>query len=239
MRNYLGKPRSVPRPEFTNRFRGPRLDLELIQSITQKQWQEEGEREVLRLAREMAARVPAYRSLLEKQGNAGVEMQSIQDFKKLPIVDKDSYLRTHPLQQLCWDGQFDGVAWTIYATSGSTGEPFYFPHTSLQDEQYALYAELYLRSNFNIDKKTTLYINAFPLGAWIGGIFTLKAISMIAERGNYPLSIINTGIHKAEITWGLSSRPKASPSRFVTTLVPLRVQKMSLLRLSINTALSI
>src|SRR5258708_1208097 len=54
-------------------------------------------------------------------------------------------------------------------------------------------------TNFNIQSKSTLYIDAFPMGAWIGGVFTYEAIRLVAERGNYPLSIITPGINKIEI----------------------------------------
>lgn len=73
-----------------------------------------------------------------------------------------------------------------------------FPQ-ELQDEQYAALAELYLLTNFSIDKRSTLYINCFPMGAWIGGVFTYEAITTIARRKGYPLSIISPGIQKEEI----------------------------------------
>ena len=172
----------------------------VVGAIKEKLWLSEGLSETLRLARLAARRVPAYREILNKSGLTEKKgIAEIQDLQSLPIIDKDTYLRAYPLEKLCWDGVFSERQWTLYATSGSTGEPFYFPHTKAQDEQYALFAELYLRSNFHIHRKRTLYINGFPLGAWIGGVFTLKAITMVAERGRYPLTIINPGIHKEEI----------------------------------------
>jgi len=90
-------------------------------------------------------------------------------------------------------------AWVISTTSGSTGEPYYFPRESSQDWQYAITAELYLRSNFHIHERSTLYIVAFPMGAWIGGLFTYEALKIIADNGDYKLSIITPGIHKKEV----------------------------------------
>src|SRR6202034_2208750 len=110
----------------------------------------------------------------------------------------DNYLRKYRREELCWDGQFSEGQWVISTTSGSTGEPFYFPRTNFQDEYYALTAELYLRENFQIHHHKTLYINAFAMGAWIGGLFTYEAIHRVAQRG-YALSVINPGIYKAEV----------------------------------------
>lgn len=162
-------------------------------------WEKRGERHALALFRAMAERVPAYKDLLKRNRIRPGSIESIEDFRQLPLLDKDNYLRAYPLKDLCWDGEFSERTWTICTTSGSTGEPFYFPHNIAQDAQYAFLAELYLRANFQIHKRRTLYINGFPMGAWIGGVFTYKAVTMVAEKGQYPLSIINPGINKTEI----------------------------------------
>jgi len=176
------------------------LKLEkLLKTKPETYWIEKGRRRALKLFREMAERVPAYKDFLKKNKIDPVQIRSFRDFSKVPIVDKDNYLKKYSLQDLCWDGKFAKSSWDISATSGSTGEPFYFPRTQEQDLQYALIAELYLRTNFSIHKKTTLYVNAFPLGIWIGGLFTYAAIKTVANRGGYNLSIINPGIDKKKI----------------------------------------
>src|SRR5690606_34510215 len=116
----------------------------------------------------------------------------------VPLINKDNYLRQYPREALCWDGQFSERSWVVSTTSGSTGEPFYFPRTTLQDEYYALTAELYLRENFQIQNKRTLYIDAFAMGAWIGGRLTYEALTRVAAKG-YALSVITPGINKTEV----------------------------------------
>lgn len=173
--------------------------LSAIKTKKESYWLDRGERMALKLFWEMSRRVPAYKDFLKRRKIKADQIKTIQDFKKLPTLDKDNYLRHYPLPQLCWDGNFKKTDWIIAATSGSTGEPFYFPRTIIQDKQYALLAEMYLLDNFQIHKKSTLYVNAFPLGVWIGGIFTYQAIRLVAERKQYPLSIITPGINKQEI----------------------------------------
>lgn len=155
-----------------------------------------GQNRALKLFHEMAARVPAYQDFLSKNKVKPASIRTIEDFSKIPTIDKDNYLRAYPKEQLCWDGDFGRGRWTISTTSGSTGKPYYFPRQASQDWQYALMAELYLRNNFQIQNKTTLYIVAFPMGAWIGGLFTYEALRIIADTGGYDLSIITPGIHK-------------------------------------------
>ncbi len=158
-----------------------------------------GRTRTMHLFHQMAERVPAYRDFLKKHGIDHKKIAGVTDLKHIPTLDKDNYLRSYPKEALCWDGEFRNKSWTISTTSGSTGTPYYFPRENSQDWQYAVMAELYLRANFNIQDKSTLYIVAFPMGAWIGGVFTYEAVKIVAERGRYNLSVITPGINKKEI----------------------------------------
>lgn len=162
-------------------------------------WVKRGERMALKLFKEMSVQVPAYRDFLKKHKVNPSTIKTIKDFEQVPTISKENYLRQYSLPDLCWNRELKNERWTISSTSGSTGDPFYFPRTILQDEQYALTAELYLLTNFKINKRSTLYINAFPMGPWIGGVFTYEAIRLVAEKGKYPLSIFTAGIDKKEV----------------------------------------
>ena len=170
-----------------------------LENDDEQKWRERGEEQALALFRAMAERVPAYKDFLKKNNISVEKIETIEDFKQVPTVDKNNYLRSYPLPDLSWDGKLAEEQLIISTTSGSTGEPFYFPRTREQDLQYALLAEGYLRTNFKIHERRTLYINGFPMGAWIGGVFTYSAVREIAERRKYPLSIISPGVHKLEI----------------------------------------
>lgn len=178
-------------------------DVELfeqrLKQDAEAHWVERGEKRALQLFHDMAERVPAYKDFLKTNDFSATQVRSIEDFKKVPLIDKDNYLRKYPKEMLCWDGEFGNGQWVISTTSGSTGQPYYFPRSIVQDLQYAFTAELYLRSNFSIQTQKTLYIVAFPMGAWIGGLFTYEAINMVARNGGYDLSIITPGIHKQEV----------------------------------------
>ncbi len=162
-------------------------------------WERLGQRRALALFHSMSKDVPAYKDFLLKHKVNPKDVQSMAEFRKLPTIDKDNYLRKYPLEDLCWNGKFDDKQWVISTTSGSTGKPYYFPRETSQDWQYAVSAELYLRANYDIQNKSTLYIVAFPMGAWIGGLFTYEALKLVSEKNDYRLSIITPGIHKKEI----------------------------------------
>lgn len=162
-------------------------------------WLKRGELRLLKLFKQASQRIPAYKQFLKAHHLNPKKIINPEDLLSVPPLDKNNYLRKFPLNALCWDGVFKNQHWTFAATSGSTGQPFYFPRTAEQDSQYAALAELYLVHNFQINKKSTLYINGFAMGVWIGGVFTYQAIHDAAQRGNYNLSIINPGLNKQEI----------------------------------------
>lgn len=185
--------------EISKDYKNPVRLLSSLKKKPEEFWQERGEVMALELFHLMAKRVPAYKDWLKKQKIDVTKIKNVKDLAKVPTVDKDNYLRKYPLADLCWDGKLS-QGWHVYSsTSGSTGEPFYFPRSNFQDQQYSVTAEMYLLNNFQIDKKTTLYVDGFAMGAWIGGLFTYQAVKNVAERGNYNLSIITPGINKQEI----------------------------------------
>lgn len=153
-------------------------------TTTEKEWLDRGSKMSLGLQQAMLQRVPAFNDFVHKNGTK--------------LISKENYLKVYERKELCWDGIFAGKSWRVSATSGSSGVPYYFPRQTLQDEYYAITAEAYMVQNFAIDKKSTLYINAFPMGVWIGGVFTYDAVTRVAAKG-YSLSVITPGINKPEV----------------------------------------
>lgn len=172
--------------------------LRLLRTRREKEWMRRGELRALKLFREMAARVPAYKDFLAKNGVRASQVKTIRDFGQVPLTNKENYLLSYPLESLCWDGNLKRGRWVIASTSGSTGEPFYFPRTRYQDDQFALTAELCFLDFFAIDRKSTLFINCFALGVWIGGMFMYEAVKSIIDGDRYALSMITPGADKTE-----------------------------------------
>ena len=170
----------------------------LLKTKPGKYWQHRGEKKTLKLFHEMADRVPAYKDFLKKSGVKPKLIKSIGDFKNVPLTSKENYLQSYPLQKLAWDGNFKKQRWTISSTSGSTGEPFYFPRTSEQEAQFTLTSEMMLMEYFEIDRFSTLFIDCFALGVWIGGMFMNQIIKNIMAAGTYNMSLITPGADKVE-----------------------------------------
>lgn len=191
MRNPKRYPFSRPLDDVAKAERALRTDDSHI-------WEKRGEKAVLALFKSASKRVPAYKDFLKKNRIRPELIRTIADFKTLPLIDKNNYLRAYTPAALSWDGAFMNSYRTYASTSGSTGAPYYFPRERDETDKYALLAELYLRAQYKIQKQTTLYVNCFAMGAWIGGLFTYQAIERLAENGGYALHQITPGLAKEE-----------------------------------------
>lgn len=171
--------------------------LGLIRQKKEDFWLQLKEKNALALFYLAAKRVPAYKDFLKKNKVNASKIKTWTDFQSVPPIDKKNYLRQYPLEMLHWDGAVEQPM-VFTATSGSTGEPFYFSRSKQLDWQYSVLAELFLQ-NSSYGIKPTLVIVCFGMGVWIGGLFTYKAFEIASQRGNYPVSILTPGINKKEI----------------------------------------
>lgn len=160
-------------------------------------WEKERESRALTLFHRASQSVPAYKDFLKKNKVNPSKIRSFKDFESVPPMSKKNYLRQYPMEALLWNGQLQKtLVWT--STSGSTGEPFYFPRSETLDRQYSILAEQFIRANNKV-KGPTLVIVGFGMGVWIGGLITYKAFEIAGKRLNQSISIITPGINKQEI----------------------------------------
>ena len=156
------------------------------------------ERHLLGLFYRSAHEIPAYKDFLKKNKVRPDKVKTMADWISIPPMSKDEYLRKYPLEKLCWGGKLKDKSLVFTSTSGSTGEPFYFPRVDLVDCQSSVLHEIFLNNTSRGKKVSTLVIDSFGMGVWIGGIITYQAFRKIALRG-YPVSVITPGINKKEI----------------------------------------
>jgi phenylacetate-CoA ligase len=152
---------------------------------------------VLDLFHRTAATVPAYREFLRDHGIEPESVTTLDDFRRLPLVDKAGYHGKYPLPALCRGGTFAGCD-MIAVSSGSSGHPTVWPR-ALEDELHvARRFEQVLVDGFGADRRGTLAVVCFPLGTWVGGLFTTACVRHLAAKG-CPITVVAPGNDKAEI----------------------------------------
>ena len=189
----LSHPSPYPRiQEFLSRER--HITIDEYRSLDAEVFQQAGLQNALGLFHEAAERVPAYRDFLKKHGVRAAAINTYRDFQHVPITTKENYLRAYPLKDLCWDGNLQGLS-IFSSSSGSSGEPFAWPWGEAQKIEGAAMLESSLAEIFEVEKRSTLFIDCFAMGTWIAGIFTCGSMGYLSLKG-YPLLTITPGLDK-------------------------------------------
>jgi phenylacetate-CoA ligase len=151
----------------------------------------------LALFHAVAVSVPAYSRFLAEHGIDPAGVQSAADFKQLPLLTKANYLRHYRLAELCRDGRLESCD-MIAVSSGSTGEPTFWPRFISDEYAIAARFEQVFHDSFAADSRRTLAVVCFALGTWVGGLFTTSCCRHLAAKG-YPITVIAPGNNKDEI----------------------------------------
>ena len=151
---------------------------------------------VLELFHRVATTVPAYRKFLSEHGVEPAAVTTLDDFHRLPVTDKPNYHERFPLPELCRDGRLDGCD-IVSLSSGSSGRPTVWPR-SLEDELHVSRRFEQVFDVFGVRERSTLVVVCFPLGTWVGGLFTIACVRHLAAKG-YPITVVAPGNNKAEI----------------------------------------
>lgn len=146
--------------------------------------------------RRAVAGVPAYPDFLAEQG-LEVDRALAADFADLPLVTKENYLRRFPLPRLCRGGRLD-AADMLAVSSGSSGTPTIWPRTALDERAVTARFEQVFRGSFRADERATLAVVCFPLGSWVGGMYTTQCCRDLAAAG-LPVTVVTPGRDVLEI----------------------------------------
>jgi len=144
-----------------------------------------------------AAGVPAYAAFLRERGIDPASVRGPDDWRRLPFMTKADYFHRYPLPELCRDGDLAACD-MVAVSSGSTGEPTFWPRALADELAVASRFEQVFRDSFGADERPTLAVVCFPLGTWVGGMFTAAACRHLATKG-YPITVVTPGNNRVEI----------------------------------------
>lgn len=150
------------------------------------------------LFKEALLSVVAYKSFIVTSKVDLTLIKSYKTMQDVPSINKKEYLRKYDWRDLSKKNALRNIPLVITSSSGSTGEPFYFSRTHDADILTALYYKMFLKSAGINSKQSTLVIDCFGMGIWIGGLITYQAFKYLSDIG-HPLSIVTPGINKKEI----------------------------------------
>ncbi len=151
----------------------------------------------LALFQRTARGVPAYATFLREHRVDPLAVRDFDAFLRLPLLTRKGYVERFPLSERCRDGELADCD-MMAVSSGSTGEPTFWPRFVSDDLAIAWRFEQVFCDSFAADERKTLAVVCFPLGTWVGGMFTASCCRHLAAKG-YPLLVVTPGNNKAEI----------------------------------------
>ena len=152
---------------------------------------------LLTLFHRTAETVPAYRDFLAAHGIQSETVTTFADFQRLPLMTKPDYMQAYTLAQRCENGSLTTCD-RIAVSSGSTGQPTFWPRSLRHELDIAVRFEQVFRDSFRAHERRTLAIVCFALGNWVGGLFTTSCCWHLSQKG-YPLMVATPGNNKDEI----------------------------------------
>lgn len=146
---------------------------------------------------EAVKRVPAYRKFLMEKTGTIPEVNSPQDFAKVPLMDKASYILQHPLEDLCLDGD-TSCAHLWLRSSGTSHEPFFWPRRHEDEKNFPQGMAKLFHHYVAPENQPTLVVVGLALGPWGTGIQTSYAFRVLA--GDHPgLAVCSPGLNADNI----------------------------------------
>lgn len=187
---------------------------EQLKNCSFDDWHKLAQDRSIKMFHEAAERVPAYKDFLSKNKIDHSKVVTEQDFRNVPVTDKNNYILQYELNDMCWDGDITrgGI---IATSSGTTGNPLFWPRFVENDRETKLLHEVMFKNLYGAYEHPTLFVVCFHLGAHIAGVITANAIKDLIDSG-MPGSLVTTGLNQRDI---LNTVKKLSGSFKQTVLI--------------------
>lgn len=155
------------------------------------------EQHVLDIFYKTALTVPAYKKFLAEHNIDISSIQNFGDFQKLPFITKENYIKKYPISETCRGGDISNLDF-VSVSSGSTGIPTFWLRDAEDEIRISERFEQILTECFVPMADSNLCVICFPLGTWVGGLFTTNCMRFLSMKG-YKLTLIAPGNNKDEI----------------------------------------
>jgi phenylacetate-CoA ligase len=158
---------------------------------------QQGQEQALELFHRAYRDCPAYTDFIDRAGVTASTIKSADDFARLPLTDKKNYIKKYPLEKRIYKDKKLSDFYMLCSSSGSSGEPTYWPRDYQQDLRLEQAKLQMLEAFFQISQQRTLIIVSFGLGVWTAGMLTTRLCWPLAK--DHQVSVVTTGMDKANI----------------------------------------
>lgn len=153
-------------------------------------WEGLGVKTAMTVFQETAKTIPAYQEFLKLQKFNPEDIKSMEDFAKIPVMDKYNYIQSYGFNEV--NSVKAGTnLYSISLSSGTIDEPTIWPRYYEYEEFLPLVFDLLLKLYWQVDKKSTLLVNAYAMGPWMAGFSVHSAIRPLTQK--YQLTLATPG----------------------------------------------
>ncbi len=113
--------------------------------------------------RRASQRMPAYKAILKESGISPDDIKTIEDFRRLPILDKHKTFQRCAMHELSMDGKLGPVSWVL-TSSGMSGIFSFGLYDPPGAEDYKKRIDEALDAVFAVATRKSLLLNCLPMG---------------------------------------------------------------------------
>jgi phenylacetate-CoA ligase len=138
--------------------------------------------------RRALAEVPAYRTIVAAHNGGRVpDVATLDEFRRVaPLLDKHNTFGAFDISALCLGGSLEGVR-SILTSSGHSGVFSFGVNTAENLQRSARSIDTGLQYLFGVDERSTLMINALPMGVKVNTRATVLAETSVRDDMVYAL----------------------------------------------------
>lgn len=169
-----------------------RLTNLFMSSMSAEFWEKTARKKVIANVKQVIKKIPAYGDFLKRKGiQQNIDnIFNIENFKKLPIMDKQNYILKYPIEKLT--ANLDDV-YTVERSSGYSNISIFWPRLPEEDVLFPSYIEYAFVQFYNINVKRTLVVTTLALGTWVSGEKMAQALRITAAKKKYKLTVASPG----------------------------------------------
>ena len=118
---------------------------------------------LLEVFRNAAGRMPAYKTILKESGICPDDVKTIEDFERLPVLDKYLTFQRFRMHELSLDGKLGPIRWVL-TSSGQSGVFSFGLYDPPGAEAYKKRIDEALDAIFQVRTRSSLLLNVLPMG---------------------------------------------------------------------------
>ena len=164
--------------------------VKFMHETSAEAWEAIGQKTALSVFQETAKTIPAYQEFLKLQKFDPEDVKSMEDFYKIPVMDKYNYIQAYGFNEVN-TAKAGKNLYSFSLSSGTVDEPTIWPRYYQSDDFLQYVVGNYIHQYWQIDKKSTLFINALALGPWNAGFTMYLGLRPLTQK--YNLTLVNTG----------------------------------------------